>query len=125
MIRTYSDAVALIGPYDVVLDCTDSMESAVLPHPFSALTAFWRMRYVLGDACVHCGIPLVAGDALAWEGQLTVYNYNGMPFFVAMDIRLTEHRRAMFEMYLPESTRSSLRQKVQRRGRGLLNAFLL
>lgn len=34
-------------------------------------------RYLVNDACVLLGKPLVSGSALRWEGQLTVYNYNG------------------------------------------------
>ncbi|PIO55013.1 ThiF family protein, partial [Teladorsagia circumcincta] len=32
-------------------------------------------EYLLNDACVLLGKPLVSGSALRWEGQLTVYNY--------------------------------------------------
>lgn len=31
-------------------------------------------RYLLNDACVLAGKPLVSGSALRFEGQLTVYN---------------------------------------------------
>ena len=34
-------------------------------------------RYLLNDACVMTGKPLVSGSALRWEGQLTVYNFQG------------------------------------------------
>lgn len=38
-------------------------------------------RYLLNDACVMQGKPLVSGSALQWEGQLTVYNYQGGPCY--------------------------------------------
>jgi molybdopterin/thiamine biosynthesis adenylyltransferase len=38
-------------------------------------------RYLLNDACVLAGKPLVSGSALRWEGQLTVYNYKGGPTY--------------------------------------------
>jgi len=56
-----SSALEVIQGYDVVLDCTDNVAT----------------RYLLNDACVLSGKPLVSGSALRWEGQLTVYNYQG------------------------------------------------
>jgi molybdopterin/thiamine biosynthesis adenylyltransferase len=38
-------------------------------------------RYLLNDACVLAGKPLVSGSALRWEGQLTVYNHRGGPTY--------------------------------------------
>ena len=32
-------------------------------------------RYLISDACVLAGLPLVSGAALQWEGQATVYNF--------------------------------------------------
>ncbi|XP_030767904.1 adenylyltransferase and sulfurtransferase MOCS3 [Sitophilus oryzae] len=51
--------------YDVVVDGTDNVAT----------------RYLLNDACVLNGIPLVSGSALQLEGQLTVYNYKGGPCY--------------------------------------------
>ena len=55
---TPTDAIDILTPYDVVLDCTD--------HPTS--------RYLISDACVLTGKPLVSASALRTEGQLTVLN---------------------------------------------------
>jgi adenylyltransferase and sulfurtransferase len=44
---------------DLVLDCTD--------HP--------AIRYLISDACVRAGIPLVSAAALRTDGQLTVLNW--------------------------------------------------
>lgn len=51
--------------YDIVLDCTDNVAT----------------RYLLNDACVLLDKPLVSGSALRFEGQLTVYHYNGGPCY--------------------------------------------
>lgn len=55
---TPHDALEIFSQYDVVLDCTD--------HPTS--------RYLISDACVLAGNPLVSASALRTEGQLTVLN---------------------------------------------------
>jgi len=62
---TSSTALAIISQYDIVLDCTDNVAT----------------RYLLNDACVLSGLPLVSGSALRWEGQLTVYNFKGGPTY--------------------------------------------
>jgi len=60
-----STAMEMIAGYDIVLDCTDNVAT----------------RYLLNDACVLLGKALVSGSALRWEGQLTVYNYEGGPTY--------------------------------------------
>jgi adenylyltransferase/sulfurtransferase len=54
-----SNACELIAQYDIVVDCTDN-----------AVT-----RYIINDAAVLCGVPLISGAAIGLEGQLTIYNY--------------------------------------------------
>lgn len=54
------NALDVIKNYDVVLDATDNVAT----------------RYLLNDACVLSGKPLVSGSALRFEGHLTVFNYN-------------------------------------------------
>ena len=56
---TSLNALDLVGSYDVVLDASDNVAT----------------RYLLNDACVISGKPLVSGSALRLEGQLTVYNH--------------------------------------------------
>lgn len=51
----------IIKNYDVVIDATDNVAT----------------RYLLNDACVLSGKPLVSGSALRFEGQLSVFNYKG------------------------------------------------
>ncbi|KAF8170113.1 hypothetical protein BJ912DRAFT_998242 [Pholiota molesta] len=55
---TPANALALLEPYDIILDCTDNMPT----------------RYLLSDAAVALGKPLVSGAAQKLEGQLCVYN---------------------------------------------------
>ncbi|KAI9833485.1 MAG: hypothetical protein M1819_003643 [Sarea resinae] len=55
---TPQTAVAIVSKYDVILDCTD--------HPTS--------RYLISDAAVLLGKPLVSASALKAEGQLMVLN---------------------------------------------------
>uniref|UniRef100_A0A8C9RJ78 Adenylyltransferase and sulfurtransferase MOCS3 n=1 Tax=Scleropages formosus TaxID=113540 RepID=A0A8C9RJ78_SCLFO len=51
--------------YDIVADCSDNVPT----------------RYLVNDACVLSGKPLVSASALRIEGQLTVYNYHGGPCY--------------------------------------------
>eukprot|EP00088_Acartia_fossae_P037615 TRINITY_DN3880_c0_g1_i4.p1 TRINITY_DN3880_c0_g1~~TRINITY_DN3880_c0_g1_i4.p1 ORF type:complete len:466 (-),score=72.43 TRINITY_DN3880_c0_g1_i4:261-1616(-) len=59
------NALEIIKSFDIVLDCTDNVAT----------------RYLLNDACVIAGKPLVSGSALRWEGQLTVYNFQDGPTY--------------------------------------------
>lgn len=54
---TEKNGVSIASNYDVVLDCTDNV----------------RSRYLINDACVQAGKPLVSGSAIGLDGQLTVY----------------------------------------------------
>ncbi|KAH9499641.1 Molybdenum cofactor synthesis protein 3 [Bulinus truncatus] len=60
-----SNALSIIQSYDIVLDATDNVAT----------------RYLLNDACVLAQKPLVSGSALKFEGQLTVYHYDGGPCY--------------------------------------------
>ena len=48
----------IINGYDIVVDCTDNFAT----------------RYMLNDACVLKGIPLVHGSVSRFEGQVSVFN---------------------------------------------------
>ncbi|XP_075452901.1 adenylyltransferase and sulfurtransferase MOCS3 [Ascaphus truei] len=65
MILNTENALQLIQQYDVIADCSDNVPT----------------RYLVNDACVAAGKPLVSASALRWEGQLTVYNYQGGPCY--------------------------------------------
>ena len=45
------------------------------------LTGPCLRRYLINDACVLAGKPLVSGAALGTEGQITVYNHQGGPCY--------------------------------------------
>ena len=59
------NALEIISRHDCVVDASDNPKT----------------RYLINDACVLAGIPLVSGSAIGVEGQLTVYNYNGSPCY--------------------------------------------
>eukprot|EP00934_Nitzschia_sp_Nitz4_P004145 Nitzschia sp. Nitz4//scaffold121_size67750//5327//6835//NITZ4_006061-RA/size67750-augustus-gene-0.127-mRNA-1//-1//CDS//3329534330//4135//frame0 len=62
---TSSNALEFVEKHDCVIDASDN-----------PLT-----RYLINDACVLAGKPLVSGSAIGTEGQLTVYNYNNGPCY--------------------------------------------
>ncbi|RFS22612.1 thiamine biosynthesis protein ThiF [Chitinophaga silvatica] len=55
------NALEIIETYDVVVDCTDNFGT----------------RYLINDACVITGKPLVYGAIYQYEGQVSVFNYQG------------------------------------------------
>jgi len=63
---TSDNASEIIGKdWDVVMDGSDNAAT----------------RYLINDACVIFGKPLVSGSALQWEGQITVLNYLNGPCY--------------------------------------------
>ena len=56
---------ALVQAYDVVVDGSDNFPT----------------RYLLNDACVSVGRPLVSGAIYKFEGQVSVFNYEGGPSY--------------------------------------------
>ena len=57
---TSTNALEIIKHYDIVLDGTDNFAT----------------RYLLNDACVILGLPLVYGSILRFEGQVAAFNVN-------------------------------------------------
>lgn len=57
------NALSLIEPYDVIVDGTDNFPT----------------RYLVNDACVLLNKPNVYGSIFRFEGQATVFNYEGGP----------------------------------------------
>jgi len=55
----------LVQAYDVVVDGSDNFPT----------------RYLLNDACVSLGRPLVSGAIYKFEGQVSVFNYQGGPTY--------------------------------------------
>ena len=60
-----SNVRELVGGYDVVVDASDNFPT----------------RYLLNDACVSLGRPLVSGAIYRYEGQVSVFNYRGGPTY--------------------------------------------
>jgi len=58
---TWQNALEMVKGHDVVVDASDNPKT----------------RYLINDACVLSGIPLVSGSAMGTEGQLTLYNVKG------------------------------------------------
>ncbi|MFD2871799.1 ThiF family adenylyltransferase [Mucilaginibacter ximonensis] len=52
------NVIALIEPYDIIVDCTDNFDT----------------RYLINDACVMTGKPVVYGAIYQFEGQAAVWN---------------------------------------------------
>ncbi len=52
------NVLKLIDSYDIIIDATDNFES----------------RYLINDACVYSGKPLVYGAIYQYEGQVAVWN---------------------------------------------------
>jgi sulfur-carrier protein adenylyltransferase/sulfurtransferase len=57
------NALEIIKPYDIVVDGTDNFPT----------------RYLVNDACVLLNKPNVYGSIFRFEGQATVFNYEGGP----------------------------------------------
>lgn len=60
---TSENALEIIKPYDIVVDGTDNFPT----------------RYLVNDACVLLNKPNVYGSIFRFEGQATVFNYEGGP----------------------------------------------
>ena len=57
------NATELLLGSDVVVDGTDNFDA----------------RYAINDACAEIGVPWVFASVLRFEGQVSVFNYNGGP----------------------------------------------
>jgi sulfur-carrier protein adenylyltransferase/sulfurtransferase len=60
---TSANALEIAAPYDIVIDGTDNFPT----------------RYLVNDACVLLNKPNVYGSIFRFEGQATVFNYEGGP----------------------------------------------
>ena len=60
-----ANALALFAEYDLVVDCSDNFAT----------------RYLVNDACVMLGKPLVFGAIFKFEGQVSVFNYQHGPTY--------------------------------------------
>ena len=62
---TPENALALINAYDLVVDGSDNFAT----------------RYLVNDACVLAGKPLIYGAIQTFQGQASVFNYQGGPTY--------------------------------------------
>jgi len=60
-----NNAIALFKQYDVIVDGSDNFPT----------------RFLVNDACVITGKPLVFGAIYKFEGQVSVFNYQGGPTY--------------------------------------------
>lgn len=60
-----TNAIGIIKQFDLVIDATDNYE----------------VRYIINDACVILNKPMVHGAIFKFEGQVSVFNYNGGPTY--------------------------------------------
>ncbi len=62
---TSENALGIVEPYDIVVDGTDNFPT----------------RYLVNDACVLLGKPNVYGSIFRFEGQASVFHYQGGPCY--------------------------------------------
>lgn len=60
-----SNTGKILSEYDIIVDATDNLE----------------VRYVINDACVILGKPMIHGAIYKYEGVISVFNYNGGPTY--------------------------------------------
>ncbi|MBI3218799.1 MAG: ThiF family adenylyltransferase [Bacteroidetes bacterium] len=58
---TSHNALEVLAPYNLIIDCTDNFPT----------------RYLLNDASVLLNKPLIYGSIFRYEGQVAVFNYQG------------------------------------------------
>jgi molybdopterin/thiamine biosynthesis adenylyltransferase len=85
-----ADLAALVVAADVVLDCSDNFAT----------------RHAINAACVAAGVPLVAGAAIGFDGQLSVYDVRleGAPCYACVfppDSEVAEVRCATMGVFAP------------------------
>lgn len=60
-----SNALRIIKDFDLVVDATDNYET----------------RYIINDSCVILDKPIIHGSIYKYEGQVSVFNFNGGPTY--------------------------------------------
>jgi adenylyltransferase and sulfurtransferase len=64
-ILNHLNAMEIIQDHDCIVDASDNP----------------RTRYLINDACVLAGKPLISGSAIGTEGQLSVFNWKDGPCY--------------------------------------------
>lgn len=62
---SYKNAMEIVDNYDVLVDCTDNLKA----------------RYVLSDAAILSGKPLVHASVYKYQGQMSVFGYKNGPSY--------------------------------------------
>src|SRR5690606_19647275 len=62
---TSGNCLQILKDFDIIIDGTDNFPT----------------RYLVNDACVILKKPLVFGSIFKFEGQISVFNYNGGPTY--------------------------------------------
>lgn len=62
---TTENALSVLKTYDIILDGTDNFPT----------------RYLVNDSCIILNKPLVFGSIFKFEGQISVFNYQGGPSY--------------------------------------------
>jgi molybdopterin/thiamine biosynthesis adenylyltransferase len=60
-----NNVMQIVKNFDIIIDATDNYET----------------RYIISDACVILGKPMVHGSIYKYEGQISVFNFNGGPTY--------------------------------------------
>ncbi|MBP5554963.1 MAG: ThiF family adenylyltransferase [Lachnospiraceae bacterium] len=60
---TAENAISLLEGFDLVIDCTDN----------------YKARYLINDACILLGIPLVFASIYQYEGMVGIFGYEDGP----------------------------------------------
>ena len=60
-----SNVLSVFSDFDIIADATDNLET----------------RYLINDACVILGKPMVHGAIFKFEGEVSVFNYLGGPTY--------------------------------------------
>src|SRR4030042_7083925 len=60
-----TNSLRILKDFDVIVDATDNLET----------------RYVINDTCIILGKPMVHGAIYKFEGEVSVFNYNGGPTY--------------------------------------------
>lgn len=61
----YKQGISVMSKYDLVVDCTDNLAA----------------RYCMNDLSLLLGIPMIYGSVYQFQGQISVFNYQGGPSF--------------------------------------------
>ncbi len=72
------NVMEVIKEYDIIVDATDNFPS----------------RYLINDACVILGKPMVYGSIYKFEGQISVFNYKNGPTYRCLYPRPPENQEA-------------------------------